>query len=89
MATDDFARYLNIRITYTSSFAPDGDKIAFLTNITGVPQVWQVPSGGGWPEQLTFFADRVSFGPPQAEFESLTHSPANGAPCDASPQGSR
>ena len=38
-----------------------GDAIAFLTDITGVPQVWQVPSGGGWPEQLTFFADRVSF----------------------------
>ncbi len=61
MATYDFGRYLNIRIAYAPSFAPGGDAIAFLTDITGVPQVWQVPSGGGWPEQLTFFADRVSF----------------------------
>jgi Tol biopolymer transport system component len=49
MATNDFARYLNIRSAYAPSFAPRGDAIAFLTNITGVPQVWQVPEGGGWP----------------------------------------
>ena len=61
MPTYDFARYLNIRSAYPPSFTPGGDAIAFLTDITGVPQVWQVPSGGGWPEQLTFFADRVSF----------------------------
>jgi dipeptidyl aminopeptidase/acylaminoacyl peptidase len=60
MPTDDFARYLNIRSAYGSSFAPAGDKLAFMTNITGVPQVWQVPSTGGWANQLTFFADRVS-----------------------------
>jgi dipeptidyl aminopeptidase/acylaminoacyl peptidase len=64
MPIHDFARYLNIRSAYGSSFSPCGDKIAFLTNITGVPQVWQVPIGGGWPDQLTFFADRVS----QAEY---------------------
>ena len=61
MAIYDVARYLNIRSASAPSFAPRGDAIAFLTDITGVPQVWQVPSGGGWPEQLTFFADRVSF----------------------------
>jgi dipeptidyl aminopeptidase/acylaminoacyl peptidase len=61
MATYDFARYLNIRSAYASSFAPDGDRVAFITNITGVPQVWQVAASGGWPEQLTFFSDRVSF----------------------------
>lgn len=57
----DFARYLKIRSTYDAQFAPDNTKVAFLTNITGVPQVWQVSTDGGWPEQCTFFDDRVSF----------------------------
>ncbi len=61
MTAYDFARYLNIRSAYGSSFAPDGDRVAFITNITGVPQVWQVAASGGWPNQLTFFSDRVSF----------------------------
>src|SRR5262245_8166229 len=56
----DFSRYLHIRSAYAPSFTPDGSAVAFITNITGVPQAWQVPIGGGWPEQLTFFGDRVS-----------------------------
>lgn len=57
----EFARYLNIRSAYGGTFTPNGAQIAFLSNITGVPQVWQVLIEGGWPEQLTFFSDRVSF----------------------------
>jgi dipeptidyl aminopeptidase/acylaminoacyl peptidase len=34
--------------------------VSFLTDITGVTQVWEVPAGGGWPEQLTFYDERVS-----------------------------
>ena len=33
--------------------------VAFLTNITGVPQLWQVPVEGGWPVQLTFTSESV------------------------------
>jgi dipeptidyl aminopeptidase/acylaminoacyl peptidase len=60
MPSYDFARYLNIRSAYAPSFVPNGERLAFLTDITGVPQVWQVPARGGWPAQLTFFGDRVS-----------------------------
>jgi dipeptidyl aminopeptidase/acylaminoacyl peptidase len=60
MTTYDFSRYLNIRSAYDSSFAPGGEALAFITNITGVPQVWEVPARGGWPEQRTFFGERVS-----------------------------
>ena len=56
----DFARYLKIRAAYGATWSPDGRRIAFLTDITGVPQAWEVPSGGGWPEQLTFHEERVS-----------------------------
>jgi dipeptidyl aminopeptidase/acylaminoacyl peptidase len=52
-------RYLNIRAAYDPSFSPDGRFIAFLTNTTGVFQLWQVPMEGGWPTQLTFSRDSV------------------------------
>jgi dipeptidyl aminopeptidase/acylaminoacyl peptidase len=58
----EFARYLKIRAAYAPSFSPDGRRLAFLTDVTGVPQVWEVPSSGPstWPEQLTFREERVS-----------------------------
>lgn len=57
----EFARYLKIRAAYGATWSPDGRRIAFLTDITGVPQAWEVPSeGSGWPEQLTFHDERVS-----------------------------
>jgi len=57
----DFARYLNIRSAYGASFSPTGERLAFLTDITGVPQVWAIDRTGGWPDQLTFFDERVTF----------------------------
>lgn len=68
-------RYLNVRQAYAPSFSPDGRSLAFLANITGLPQVWQVPIIPGkqvlpWPDQLTFENDRVStvaYAPPTAE----------------------
>ncbi|MDX6381504.1 MAG: hypothetical protein QOI57_2528 [Rubrobacteraceae bacterium] len=56
----EFARYLKIRAAYGATWSPDGQRIAFLTDITGVPQAWEVSTGGGWPEQLTFYEERVS-----------------------------
>jgi dipeptidyl aminopeptidase/acylaminoacyl peptidase len=57
-------RYLNVRQAYAPTFSGDGQRLAFLTDITGMPQVWQVPVIGAadpipWPEQLTFETDRV------------------------------
>ncbi len=56
----EFARYLKIRGAHGAAWTPDGRRVAFLTDITGVPQAWEVPAGGGWPEQLTFHEERVS-----------------------------
>jgi dipeptidyl aminopeptidase/acylaminoacyl peptidase len=56
----EFARYLKIRAAYAATWSPDEHHIAFLTDITGVPQAWEVPVEGGWPEQLTFHEERVS-----------------------------
>ncbi|HEX8775872.1 MAG TPA: S9 family peptidase [Pyrinomonadaceae bacterium] len=54
-------RYLNIRSAAAPAISPGGDRIAFLTNITGTSQVWMVGAQGGWPDQLTFYPDRVEF----------------------------
>ncbi len=56
----EFARYLKIRAAHGATWSPDGRRVAFLTDITGVPQAWEVPVGGGWPEQITFHEERVS-----------------------------
>lgn len=41
------------------SFSPDGKRIAFISNMSGSPQVWMVPTEGGWPTQLTALDDPV------------------------------
>src|SRR5687768_16485986 len=55
-------RFLNIRSASGPSFAPDGRFLTFLTNITGVAQLWQIPAAGGWPVQLTFTNESVRAG---------------------------
>lgn len=36
-----------------SDWSPDGNTIAFISNISGRNNIWLVPSNGGWPKQLT------------------------------------
>lgn len=61
-----FERYLNVRSATGASFSPDGQHISFLTNITGVAEVWSVSidqpnlQEPAWPQQLTFRGERVS-----------------------------
>jgi dipeptidyl aminopeptidase/acylaminoacyl peptidase len=42
------------------SFSHDGKRVAFLTGISGSPQVWIVSATGGWPDQITAFDDPVT-----------------------------
>jgi dipeptidyl aminopeptidase/acylaminoacyl peptidase len=53
-------RYLDIRSAYGASFSSDGE-LAFLLTTTGTPQVWSLAEAGAWPEQRTFFDERVTF----------------------------
>jgi dipeptidyl aminopeptidase/acylaminoacyl peptidase len=54
-------RYLNVRSAYGASWSPDGERLAFLLDTTGVPQVWAVDEPGAWPVQHTTFEERVTF----------------------------
>jgi len=59
--TYDIERYLNVRSAYGATFGPDGERLSFLLNTTGVPQVWTLSGAGEWPEQRTFYEERVTF----------------------------
>src|SRR5271167_4218165 len=59
-----FEHYLNVRTAYGASLSHDGKHLSFLTDITGVAEVWSVPvdlsaTAPAWPEQLTFGGERV------------------------------
>lgn len=41
------------------TFSPDGKQVAFLTNLSGSPQVWRIPVTGGYPEMVTSLDDPV------------------------------
>ncbi|MEA2462329.1 MAG: hypothetical protein QOJ98_76 [Acidobacteriota bacterium] len=42
------------------TLSPDAGRVAFITAISGSPQVWTVAAGGGWPDQVTAFDDPVT-----------------------------
>ncbi|AQL41934.1 S9 family peptidase [Halorientalis sp. IM1011] len=56
----DLERYLNVRSAYGASVGPEGT-VAFLMDTTGTPQIWTLDEPGGWPEQRTFYDERVTF----------------------------
>ena len=56
----EIERYLNIRSAFGASFGPDGT-LSFRMDTTGTPQVWTLDGPGVWPEQRTFYDERVTF----------------------------
>ncbi len=64
-AQDDLERSVALmgRIGFASSpsFSPDGKTLAFVSNLNGIPQVWTMPTSGGFPKLVTAFDDPVGF----------------------------
>lgn len=56
---DSVARMAKIRACWSPSFSPDGSRIAFVSDLNGVPQIWTVGSEGGWPRLVTALDDQV------------------------------
>ena len=55
-------RYLSIKSAGSAQFSPDDRSIAFLSDVTGSPQLWSVSMDeGAWPQQLTLGEKRVGF----------------------------
>jgi dipeptidyl aminopeptidase/acylaminoacyl peptidase len=57
---DKVTRMAAVGFSAAPSFAPDGASLAFLSNMNGVPQIFIVPTEGGWPVQVTSGNDPVS-----------------------------
>src|SRR5258706_5671018 len=53
-------RLAGVGFCSTPSFSPDGSRIAFISDLSGTPQVWTVATGGGWPQRVTAFPDQVT-----------------------------
>jgi dipeptidyl aminopeptidase/acylaminoacyl peptidase len=41
------------------AFSPDGKRLAFVSNLSGLPQIWVMESGGGFPQAVTALDDPV------------------------------
>jgi dipeptidyl aminopeptidase/acylaminoacyl peptidase len=54
-------QYLGIRSATSPTLAPDGKKMAFLTNYSGTTQVFVMNFPNGEPHQLTNYNDNISF----------------------------
>jgi dipeptidyl aminopeptidase/acylaminoacyl peptidase len=53
-------RLAKIGRCFSPSFSPDGQRIAFVSDLNGVPQIWVVPTQGGWPTLVTTGDDPIS-----------------------------
>lgn len=50
------------RVVSDTTWSPDGETVAFISNISGRNNLWLVPAEGGWPTQLTI-SDQRQFSP--------------------------
>jgi dipeptidyl aminopeptidase/acylaminoacyl peptidase len=57
--TRDVTALAKVGGAYYPVWSPDGKQIAYLTNLSGSPQVWVVAADGGYPRQVTAFDDPV------------------------------
>src|SRR5690349_19888152 len=74
------ARMARIGMCASPRFSPDGPRIAFISDFNGVPQVWIVPTEGGWPELITATDDQILSvaWSPTGEWLSFTLAPGGG-----------
>ena len=81
---DDIERTVTMMAKIGSASSPkfsaDSKRIAFLTNISGSPQVWVISADGGYPEQATALDDPVTAidWSPSGEWIALQVAPGGG-----------
>jgi dipeptidyl aminopeptidase/acylaminoacyl peptidase len=80
--TERVSRMARVGSVTTPSFSPDGRWLSVISNVSGVPQVYVIPSTGGWPRMLTNGVDPVVsavWSPaPGSDWIALTVAPGGG-----------
>jgi len=76
----DVTRMAKVGACWSPTFSPDGAKIAFVSRMSGVPQVYVMPATGGFPEQITALDDAVDEvdWSPTGEFLAFAVAPGGG-----------
>jgi len=54
-------QYLNIKSASAPTFSPDGKKIAYLSNDSGLSQIWMVDLAENKPRMITSYEDNIAF----------------------------
>ncbi|MEK5174202.1 S9 family peptidase [Heyndrickxia sp. FSL W8-0496] len=54
-------QFLHVRTADHPVYHPEGNQLTFITNYSGLPQVWDLPLSRGWPTQASFTDERVIF----------------------------
>ncbi|MEH7355526.1 S9 family peptidase [Neobacillus drentensis] len=60
MAIISLEPYLHVRTAINPVYAPVGNKLSFIADYTGLPQVWELDRGEAWPAQVSFTKDRIT-----------------------------
>lgn len=83
-AVDDVAKLVEMmaKVGYANSpsFSPDASKIAYISNLSGMPQAWIVAAKGGYPQQVTAGDDPVTglAWSPDGEWLAVSIAPGGG-----------
>lgn len=74
------ARMVRIGSAGGPSFSPDGKWVAFISNLSGMPQLWVVPEEGGYPRMVTNGDDPVigAEWSPTSDWLAVTIAPGGG-----------
>ena len=74
--TDRVTRMARIGSVTAPSFSPDGRWLSIISNVSGLPQVYVIPSSGGWPRMITDGTDPVvgaAWAPVETRLPSPSH----------------
>ena len=81
MAIEESVRLMaKVGRCWSPTFAPDGEQLAFVSDLSGSPQAWRMPVPGGFPLAVTAFDEQVTrvIWSPAGEWLAVESAPGGG-----------